>query len=134
MWRFCMKRHKMIILGSLIGIGIIMVGFGTSRQVHAQAPSQTERFVLGLNPGGPSGGLSPYATVPPSPHQFNPLDKITPVTDAKLINPPAEDWLTWRRTYDDQGFSPLKQIDKSNVAQLRSRWSWSLFPGAHEAT
>ena len=51
----------------------------------------------------------------------NPLDKLTPVTDAELQNPPPGEWLTWRRTYDDQGFSPLKQINKSNVAPLRSR-------------
>jgi len=83
---------------------------------------------------GPGGGLSPYASLIPAPPKSNPLDKITPVTDALLKNPPAGEWLTWRRTYDDQGFSPLKQINKSNVAQLRSTWSWSLFPGANEAT
>ena len=44
-------------------------------------------------------------------------------------NPPPGEWLTWRRTYDDLGFSPLKQINKSNVAQLRSAWSWSLPSG-----
>jgi alcohol dehydrogenase (cytochrome c) len=83
---------------------------------------------------GPGGGLSPYASLIPAPPKSNPLDKLTPVTDANLQNPPASEWLTWRRTYDDQGFSPLKQINKSNVAQLRSTWSWSLFPGANEAT
>ena len=29
-----------------------------------------------------------------------------------LQNPPAGDWLTWRRGFDYQGFSPLKQITK----------------------
>jgi alcohol dehydrogenase (cytochrome c) len=82
----------------------------------------------------PGGGLSPYASLIPAPPKPNPLDKLTPVTDALLQNPPASDWLTWRRTYDDQGFSPLKQINKSNVGQLRSAWSWSLPPGANEAT
>jgi alcohol dehydrogenase (cytochrome c) len=85
-------------------------------------------------PAGPGGGLSPYASLIPAPPKPNPLDKLTPVTDALLQNPPPGEWLTWRRTYDDQGFSPLKQINKSNVAQLRSTWSWSLFPGANEAT
>jgi alcohol dehydrogenase (cytochrome c) len=82
----------------------------------------------------PGGGLSPFASLIPAPRKSNPLDKLTPVTDALLQNPPAGDWLTWRRTYDDQGFSPLKQINKSNVGQLRSVWSWSLFPGANENT
>jgi alcohol dehydrogenase (cytochrome c) len=82
----------------------------------------------------PGGGLSPFASLIPAPSKPNPLDELTPVTDAELQNPPAGEWLTWRRTYDDQGFSPLKQINKSNVAQLRSAWTWSLFPGANEAT
>ena len=44
------------------------------------------------------------------------------------------DWLIWRRTYDDQGFSPLKQINKSNVSDLRVAWAWSLPNGQNEAT
>ena len=82
----------------------------------------------------PGGGLSPYASLIPASPKANPLDKLTSVTDAELQNPPAGEWLTWRRTYDDQGFSPLKQINKSNVAQLRSAWTWSLYPGPNEAT
>ncbi len=83
------------------------------------------------NPG-PSGGLSPGVSLPPSPARANPLDAITPVTDAKLAAPPANDWLTWRRTYDDLGFSPLRQITKANVANLRLAWSWSLPAGPNE--
>jgi len=83
------------------------------------------------NPG-PSGGLAPGVSLPASPARVNPLDKITPVTDAKLAAPPIEDWLTWRRTYDDLGFSPLKQITKANVANLRLAWSWSLANGPNE--
>jgi alcohol dehydrogenase (cytochrome c) len=56
------------------------------------------------------------------------------VTDATLRNPPAGDWLTWRRTWDDQGFSPLKQIDKANVAALHVAWTWSLPAGPNEST
>ena len=64
----------------------------------------------------------------------NPLEKISPVTDALLDNPPASDWLIWRRTYDDFGFSPLTQINKSNVGDLRVAWAWSLPNGQNEAT
>jgi alcohol dehydrogenase (cytochrome c) len=64
----------------------------------------------------------------------NPLEQFTAVTDAMLQNPPPTDWLIWRRTYDDQGFSPLKQIDKKNVGDLRVKWAWSLPPGPNEAT
>jgi alcohol dehydrogenase (cytochrome c) len=84
--------------------------------------------------GGPGGGVSPYAILPKAPARANPLDKITPVTDANLQNPLAADWLTWRRTYDDLGFSPLTQINKSNVGELRVAWTWSLPNGPNEAT
>ena len=64
----------------------------------------------------------------------NPLDAFTPVSDAQLVEPPAQDWLTWRRSYDAQGFSPLTQITPRNVAGLRVAWSWSLPPGSSETT
>ena len=64
----------------------------------------------------------------------NPLEKISQVTDALLDDPPPGDWLLWRRTYDDFGFSPLKQINKSNVSDLRVAWAWSLPNGQNEAT
>ncbi len=72
--------------------------------------------------------------LPPAPKKANPLDKITPVTDALLQNPPTGEWLTWRRGFDYQGFSPLKQITKSNVNNLRVAWTWTLSPGSNEAT
>ncbi len=84
--------------------------------------------------GGPGGALSPYALLPKVTARVNPLDKFTPVTDAQLQNPPAADWLQWRRTYDDLGFSPLKQIDRTNIAALRVAWTWSLPNGPNEAT
>ena len=59
---------------------------------------------------------------------------MTPVTDAMLRNPSPADWLIWRRTYDGQGYSPLALIDRSNVAKLRSAWSWSLPDSMNEIT
>jgi alcohol dehydrogenase (cytochrome c) len=89
----------------------------------------------GRGPGaGPGGGLTPGVQLPPPPKKANPLDKITAVSDAMLQNPPAADWLTWRRSSDYQGFSPLKQITKSNVNNLRAAWTLTLPPGANEAT
>ena len=64
----------------------------------------------------------------------NPLEKFSPVTDALLDNPPDSDWLIWRRTYDDFGYSPLKQINRTNVGDLRVAWAWSLPNGQNEAT
>jgi alcohol dehydrogenase (cytochrome c) len=62
------------------------------------------------------------------------LEKITPVTDEMLQHPPDGDWLAWRRTYDSLGYSPLNQIKRSNVRELRLAWSRALPVGADEIT
>jgi hypothetical protein len=62
------------------------------------------------------------------------LGKIVPVTDAMLKAPPAADWLTWRRTYDNLSYSPLDQITRKNVHNLTVAWSWSLPVGPNEIT
>ena len=48
----------------------------------------------------------------------------SPVTDALLESPPAGEWLAWRRTLDNQGFSPLTEIDRTNVSKLELAWAW----------
>jgi len=55
-----------------------------------------------------------------------PLDKLTPVTDEMLRNPSPGDWLNWRRTYDGWGYSPLKQINRTNVKNLQLAWTFSM--------
>src|SRR5688572_18309598 len=87
----------------------------------------------------PQGGFSimafsPYTPPAPKATRRNPLDRYTTVTDETLAAPPASDWLGWRRTWDAQGFSPLNQITKANVANLRVAWTWSLPPGSNEGT
>ena len=46
-----------------------------------------------------------------------------PVTDAMIQEPPPEDWLSFRRTLDDWGYSPLEQINTGNVKHLQEAWS-----------
>ena len=45
------------------------------------------------------------------------------VTDELLQNPPDADWVTWRRTHNNQGFSNLDQINRGNVADLELAWN-----------
>jgi glucose dehydrogenase len=60
---------------------------------------------------------------------------FTPVTDAMLQKPDPAHWLMWRRTLDSWGFSPLDQVKRSNVNQLRMVWSRGMGPGnVQEAT
>jgi alcohol dehydrogenase (cytochrome c) len=79
------------------------------------------------------GGIAPGVTLPPPPSRLNPLDAIRPVADATLTRPPDGEWLTWRRTYDGFGFSPLKAIHRGNVKELHVAWSWALPTGPTQA-
>jgi alcohol dehydrogenase (cytochrome c) len=56
------------------------------------------------------------------------------VTDAVLTHPDPGDWLHISRTYNQHRFSPLNQINKGNVAQLRMVWSRGLPAGAQESS
>src|SRR5437667_10373379 len=60
------------------------------------------------------------------------LLQFKPVTDQMLLNPNPEDWLMPSRTYDWQRFSPLNQINRQNVNQLRLSWSRGLLGGVSE--
>ena len=53
-----------------------------------------------------------------------------PVTADRLLNPEDGDWMSYRRTYDVTGFSPLDQIDRTNVSDLRLVWAYSMRDGS----
>jgi PQQ-dependent dehydrogenase (methanol/ethanol family) len=48
------------------------------------------------------------------------------VTDAMLRNPDPGDWLMIRRNYSAWSYSPLTQVNTSNVKQLQLVWSWAM--------
>jgi alcohol dehydrogenase (cytochrome c) len=61
--------------------------------------------------------------------------RFVPVTDAMLQNPDPADWLSWRRTTNGWGYSPLDQVNRNNVGQLRMVWTRGLGTGrTQEAT
>src|SRR2546428_6707506 len=59
--------------------------------------------------------------------------KFVPVTQEMLTNPSPDDWLMFSRTYDAQRFSPLKQITKQNVSQLRLVFAREMTTGTQES-
>ena len=61
-------------------------------------------------------------------------DSFVPVTDAMLHNPAPEDWLMWRRTLDGWGYSPLDQITRDNVGDLRMVWTRAMNRGNQQGT
>jgi alcohol dehydrogenase (cytochrome c) len=54
---------------------------------------------------------------------------FTQVTDEMLRNPPPGDWLMIRRDYKASNFSPLNQINSTNVKNLKLVWSWAMAEG-----
>ncbi|MDG1214366.1 MAG: PQQ-binding-like beta-propeller repeat protein, partial [Luminiphilus sp.] len=56
------------------------------------------------------------------------------VNTAELDDPPAEDWLNWRRTPDGHGHSPLTQISRDNVSRLSLDWSMAMHAGSNQPT
>lgn len=65
---------------------------------------------------------------------FAQLPTFSPVTDAVLANPDPADWLMINRTFNQHRFSPLDQINKKNVGQLRVAWTRGLPAGTQETT
>jgi alcohol dehydrogenase (cytochrome c) len=55
--------------------------------------------------------------------------RYVPVTDEMLQKPDPADWLMWRRTLDGWGYSPLNQVNRNNVAQLRLAWTRGMAAG-----
>ncbi len=63
---------------------------------------------------------------------FAQVKNFVPVTQEMLLHPSPGDWLMYSRTYDAQRYSPLKQINRANVGQLRMAWSRGFGPGTTE--
>ncbi|HKT78979.1 MAG TPA: PQQ-binding-like beta-propeller repeat protein [Vicinamibacterales bacterium] len=49
-----------------------------------------------------------------------------PVTDAMLRNPDPGDWLMARRNYQAWSYSPLNEITRANVKDLKLSWVWPM--------
>jgi alcohol dehydrogenase (cytochrome c) len=65
---------------------------------------------------------------------FREITDFEPVTERELLNPDDGDWINYRRTYDSHGFSPLDQINRTNVDDLRLAWVWAMGDGTNQPT
>ena len=73
--------------------------------------------------------LAPFAAV-----AQQPLTTYRPVTAERLASPEPGNWLSYRRTQDGWGYSPLDQVDVANVGDLVPVWTLSTgVTGGHEA-
>src|SRR6202048_1922489 len=53
------------------------------------------------------------------------IENYSPLTADRLKNPEPGNWMHYRRTYDGQGYSPLDQINTTNVKNLTPVWTFS---------
>jgi alcohol dehydrogenase (cytochrome c) len=60
---------------------------------------------------------------------FASAERYRNVSSDELANPADGDWTYWRRTPSSQGYSPLDQINTSNVRELSLAWVWGMEPG-----
>jgi PQQ-dependent dehydrogenase (methanol/ethanol family) len=89
--------------------------------------------VLVVVPGSAQQGQPAQQRVSrPAPDRAN--VPFVPVTDEMLWKPSPNDWLSWRRTLDGQAFSPLEQINRNNVNQMRMVWTRAMGTGNQEST
>ncbi|NNE37993.1 MAG: PQQ-binding-like beta-propeller repeat protein, partial [Gammaproteobacteria bacterium] len=57
---------------------------------------------------------------------------FNPVTTEMLTNPSPDDWLMLGRTYDEQRFSPLDEVNRDNVDELQMVWSRGMPDGTQQ--
>lgn len=62
------------------------------------------------------------------------VENYAPVTREMLAHPPAADWLSWRGTLDGHGYSPLDQVNRKNVGELRLAWVLAMRDGSNQGT
>lgn len=87
------------------------------------------------NAGQPVAGNAPAAPAAqqkaapaPATKPATPVPVMKPVTGERIINANSEpgNWMSTGRTYDEQRFSPLKQINDGNVSKLGLAWYFDL--------
>ena len=77
-------------------------------------------LLLVLVPHAPTAAQTTVAAADQTPAM-----QYKPVTPEELLNPSPSDWLLPRRTYDGTAFSPLDQINASNIKNLHLAWSFA---------
>lgn len=110
-----MKRRWLPVLVVLLPIGLV-----AEMRVVAQTP-----VAPAAGRGQGRGNAAPQTKALPRTYR--------PITTAMLEKPDPGDWLHWRRTPDNWGYSPLTQINKTNVHQLQLAWAFATETGAFQA-
>jgi alcohol dehydrogenase (cytochrome c) len=81
----------------------------------------------GLNEPPPFGEI--FETATSITRTYRRIDNFTPVSDAELQNPPAEEWINPRQNLGSWGYSPLDQLNTENTHLLELAWVWGMEDG-----
>ncbi len=110
-------------------------GAGQPAAGRGQVPA-TGRGGAASDDGAPAAGRGGQAPAPPRGLTVTgEVKNYTAVTDAMLKNPPPGDWLMARRNYPGWSYSPLTEMTRANVKDLRLAWVWSMQEtGANQPT
>jgi alcohol dehydrogenase (cytochrome c) len=93
---------------------------------------QTPPAAAALPPLPPRANAPAASTAPEGPRGVTVsgvVPNYVPVTDEMLKNPPAGDWLMVRRNYQGWSYSPLNQVTRENVKNLKLAWVWAMNEG-----
>src|SRR4026209_1623257 len=85
---------------------------------------------------GLTGHAQAPAPAPPTPSTktVRAVPNFVTVTDQTMRAPKPQDWLIHRGNYQAWGYSPLDQINKTNVKTLQLVWARAMEPGVNQAT
>ncbi len=105
---------------------------GGTPDANRRRPGTTARVGAGLTGQAPAAAVA--AAAPPRPEPTGVIvagtvPSFTPVTDAMLRSPAAEDWLMLRHDYGASSFSPLAEITPDNAKLLQLEWIWPMRDG-----
>ena len=103
-------------------------GAATENEIDA---STTARIGQGLT-GQAVAAATAAPSAPPAPTGVivaGTVKRFTPVTDAMLRSPAADDWLMLRHDYSATSYSPLTQITPENAHELTLAWIWPMRDG-----
>ena len=131
------------VLGGVSLTGAPVAVPGASRPEDASSPQEgSPPAVVPPVPGRPGTGHSPHALTGPPPGGVGDVTETptgltrtwrpaaaAPASGDDLADPPAADWLHWRGNPGSWGYSPLDQVDASNVHRLQLAWSWGMEDG-----
>jgi alcohol dehydrogenase (cytochrome c) len=113
-------------------VAFLLQSNGGTPSAAAVGPDTTARIGTGLT--GQAASAAVAAAAPPRQEPTGvvvagTVARFSPVTDAMLRAPAADDWLMLRHDYSATSFSPLDEITPENARQLTLAWIWPMRDG-----